>query len=265
MPFAQHGAALVEMVDRVHADHGVERAVAEREPLARVGADEAGAVGEAARARGVVRRGDAGLVEIDAGHAAAGQRSHEQRRAARAARDLEQVGGAPQRKPVAEAPLLAGGEPRVLADVLAERLGPDRRMEVVRETAVRRVVEARVIPAAVTAAVFHAARHSDRRYPPGSSTAPNRHAGERALVRHAPLSVDGLDRSHLESRTPTRPRLLVPGARHDRDPRASPARPRPRPTRRGAAADARYAEGCAAENSGITSSATRRSVASSDS
>lgn len=61
VPLAQHGCSLVEMIDRVNADQGVERAVVEGEPPACIGANEPRALGEAALERGLVRFSDAGL------------------------------------------------------------------------------------------------------------------------------------------------------------------------------------------------------------
>ena len=141
VPLAEHLRTLVHVVDRVDAQQRVEAPVVERQGFARVASHEPRTVGEPLLSGCGVRRGDARIVHVDAGHAAAGLTSHEQRGSARSACDLEHVALRVELEPSTEGALLIGRQPRVLADLLAERLGSDRLVELVGEACVGLVIE----------------------------------------------------------------------------------------------------------------------------
>ena len=83
MPLAKQLCALVDVIDRVDADEHIERLVVKRQPLACVRTDEAGALGQPALARGGVRRGHAGFVDVHADDRASRRLGQPQRAPAR--------------------------------------------------------------------------------------------------------------------------------------------------------------------------------------
>ena len=114
------------LIDRVDAEQRVKAAVIEWQRFARVPLHEARAIGEPLLRSRCVRRDDGRIMEVDAGHAAARFTNHEQRRTARSARHLQHIARRAEFERGEEPAVLIGRQPRVLTDLLAERLGADR-------------------------------------------------------------------------------------------------------------------------------------------
>jgi len=118
----------------------IERGVPERERLPCVGANEARAVGQSERFSPRVGRIDTGLMDVHARCPTAGLLRHEESGSARSARDLDDVRGVLDSQPAEESAVLVSCEPGKLADVLSERLLPDRGVERVGRVLVGAVV-----------------------------------------------------------------------------------------------------------------------------
>ena len=142
-PVGEHAGAVGQVVDRIDADNGIERRVAKREGLARVGLDEAGGHSPTQIRPGGASRGDRFPIQVDSGDCAACSKSEMQGRAARTTRHIQKPGRAMQFKPRRKAFKLVDCQPTVLTDVLPKSRTPNTCVDLCRELSVLATVMTR--------------------------------------------------------------------------------------------------------------------------